>query len=137
MNEYDALMLLFVFFAGVFDAAQTGSRDYVHRSRLLEWFGNSKWFEVWYYAANPPYNQSFPWSSDFWHTMKHGWIFSWTIAIVFARFGNMPYYFLPFCYLLEGWTFVLFYHYIFKIPARGNAWHFLRSILWPFKRKTA
>jgi hypothetical protein len=89
--------LVAVFSAGRFDALQTGIKDNVTKTWLYSWIMNSGWdkekqtfYFEWLMAigGNVRWNPALPsipflgiWFGDAWHSCKHYWIYSWSIAV--------------------------------------------------------
>lgn len=144
--EFYFLSTIFVFLAGVFDAAQTGARDNPELTSLYRWISKFKnyekkmqWLE-WYFenGGNIRWNPSLPsipflniWYSGAWHTFKHCWIICLSIAIGLAALSNLNLWqavILAFtANFVEGTTFQLFYATIFRIDVKFNFLQFLKE----------
>jgi hypothetical protein len=89
--------LVAVFAAGRFDALQTGIRDNPATTKIYSWVMNSGWDkekQTFYFewlmgiGGNVRWNPALPsipflgiWYADAWHSCKHAWIYSWSIAV--------------------------------------------------------
>ncbi len=91
-----ATALFFVILAGQFDGAQDARKDYGHDTPMYQGYVVDKDTVMmkWYDGGNHEYNPSFPsvpflnvWYADYWHTMKHGWIFCYALAIATLSCG--------------------------------------------------
>lgn len=77
----------------------------------------------WYYGGVDRYNASTPWTADFWHRMKHFEYICWGLALAFASRT----WWMFFLYPVFNFSFVLNYHYFWRMDPDGSL---LEVIAW-------
>jgi len=120
---YILIAFVFVFLAGLFDAAQTIRKDVSNEHSVpFGWMTTEK-LRDWYIGGNDKYPPNFPtlpfyYHADFWHTMKFGWIYSWSIALGFACLSGITAWQAAIVGIvaqgIEGTTFHIFYSRLFR-----------------------
>lgn len=132
------VLFAFALFAlsGLFRAG-FASREYhgEQRSRFRRWLRGSNWF---YGGTVRGYNQSLPWTCDFkhlciflqiWSLTAAAWLIGsqsgvWLVVEILELFIGIN---------IEGWSFTLFFHYVFTTEPDGNLKHYFLRVLRPWK----
>lgn len=128
---YALLAVLFVLFAGVFDAAQTAKKDYCYDSIFVKLLGDNERFMRWYVGGNDIYSPNMPWTADWWHFCKFMWIYCWSIAVGFACMADLNLWQAAIVTLtaqfVEGTTFSYFYSVVFDTRSPRTTMQFIKS----------
>ena len=123
MTRIFLYILLLAFLAGMFDACMDARRDYADAAIFARI--DVAWFHSWYVGGNDRYSLPVWGPTDFWHASKSCLFLSWTaivgLGILIGKRAapNLRWFqLLGICvlvYLMEGWSFILFYHFIWRL----------------------
>ena len=131
MSWHDWASIASIFMAGVFDGFATIKRDGVP-SFVDDLFGRSKWF----IGGNDKYDPSFPWTADYWHTLKFGIIYSYCAAVAFQVWARYGFWIALVLFIvfqgISGTTFRTLYNWVLPKQGQGNFWSWVLSFN-PFK----
>ena len=134
----------FIFLAGIFDALFTVVKDNVN-SRLSVFCQRKqgKWIGWYNGGNNAKWNPSYPslppiwWCSDAYHTFKYYWILCWAMAVLFASYEGVAWYWYLSAHAIQGFTFIYFYHYFLPIKSEGSFFDYLKRLIMFWKNAHA